>query len=245
MPDFGTLVLLARESVVDIDSWRKRRIGSMTTEAVKIQLQVRDVIGKKVKRLRQEGIIPVHLYGPEIESRALQCAQKEIVRALASSGGTTPITVSVDGESDEQLTFAREVQWHPVRGDILHVDFLAVAANQKVTSQVPLVLTGESLGARLAGGTAALQMREILVEALPLDIPSEIEVDINGMTETSSVVRAGDVKVPSNITIVTDSEEMVVRIEVTRPSQPMATDGGAAEEAATDSSDAGGSADGE
>ena len=79
MPDFGTLVLLARESVVDIDSWRKRRIGSMTTEAVKIQLQVRDVIGKKVKRLRQEGIIPVHLYGPEIESRALQCAQKEIV----------------------------------------------------------------------------------------------------------------------------------------------------------------------
>ena len=83
------------------------------------------------------------------------------------------------------------------------------------------------------------------MEALPLDIPSEIEVDINGMTETSSVVRAGDVKVPSNVTIVTDSEEMVVRIEVTRHSQPMATDGGAAEEAATDSSDAGGSADGE
>ena len=64
----------------------------MTTEVVKIQLEIRDVIGKKVKQLRKEGIIPVHLYGPNIESRALQCEQKEIVRALASSGGTTPIT---------------------------------------------------------------------------------------------------------------------------------------------------------
>ena len=153
----------------------------MTTEVVKIQLEIRDVIGKKVKQLRKEGIIPVHLYGPNIESRALQCEQKEIVRALASSGGTTPITVSVAGEGEEQLTFAREVQWHPVRDDILHVDFFAVAANQKVTAQVPLVLTGESAGARQAGGTVALQMREIMVEALPLDIPSEIEVDINGM----------------------------------------------------------------
>ena len=217
----------------------------MTTEVVKIQLEIRDVIGKKVKQLRKEGIIPVHLYGPNIESRALQCEQKEIVRALASSGGTTPITVSVAGEGEEQLTFAREVQWHPVRDDILHVDFFAVAANQKVTAQVPLVLTGESAGARQAGGTVALQMREIMVEALPLDIPSEIEVDINGMIEASSVLRAGDIQVPNNIAIVTDSEEMVVRIEVTRHSQPMATDGGAAEETATDSSDAGGSADGE
>ena len=184
----------------------------MTTEVVKIQLEIRDVIGKKVKQLRKEGIIPVHLYGPNIESRALQCEQKEIVRALASSGGTTPITVSVAGEGEEQLTFAREVQWHPVRDDILHVDFFAVAANQKVTAQVPLVLTGESAGARQAGGTVALQMREIMVEALPLDIPSEIEVDINGMIEASSVLRAGDIQVPNNIAIVTDSEEMVARI---------------------------------
>ena len=214
----------------------------MTTEAVKIQLQIRDVIGKKVKQLRKEGIIPVHLYGPNIESRSLQCEQKELVRALASSGGTTPITVSIAGEGEEQLTFAREVQWHPVRDDILHVDFFAVAANQKVTAQVPLVLTGESAGARLAGGTVALQMREIMVEALPLDIPSEIEVDINGMIEASSVLRAGDIQVPNNIAIVTESEEMVARIEVNRNSQPMAGDGGGAADAITNVD---GSADGE
>ena len=217
----------------------------MTTEAVKIQLQIRDVIGKKVKQLRKEGIIPVHLYGPNIESRALQCEQKELVRALASSGGTTPITVSIAGEGEEQLTFAREVQWHPVRDAILHVDFFAVAANQKVTALVPLVLTGESVGARQAGGTVALQMREIMVEALPLDIPSEIEVDINGMIEASSVLRAGDIQVPNNIAIVTESEEMVARIEVNRNSQPMAGDGGGAEEATTNVPDADGSADGE
>ena len=149
----------------------------MTTQTVKIELQVRDLLGKKVKQLRRLGIIPVHLYGPDTDSRSLQCEQREILRALASSGGTTPITVSIEGESGEQLTFAREVQWHPVRGDILHVDFLAVTVNQTVASQVPLILTGESAGARQAGGTVVLQMREITVEALPLEIPSEIEIN--------------------------------------------------------------------
>jgi large subunit ribosomal protein L25 len=128
--------------------------------------------------------------------------------------------VSIEGESGEQLTFAREVQWDPVREDILHVDFFVVTANQKVISQVPLVLTGESAGARQAGGTVALQMRELTVEALPLEIPSEIEVNIDRLVESTDVVRAGEISIPGNVAIVTDSEEVVARIEVNRTSQP-------------------------
>ena len=200
----------------------------MTTQAVKIELQVRDLLGKKVKQLRRLGIIPVHLYGPDTDSRSLQCEQREILRALASSGGTTPINVSIEGESGEQLTFAREVQWHPVRGDILHVDFFAVTANQTVASQVPLILTGESAGARQVGGTVVLQMREVTVEALPLEIPSEIEINIDRLVEPTDVFRAGDISVPGNVAIITDSEEVVARIEVSRTSQPITSDGGEA-----------------
>ena len=198
----------------------------MTTQAVKIELQIRDLLGKKVKQLRRLSIIPVHLYGPDTNSRSLQCEQREILRALAISGGTTPINVSIEGESGEHLTFAREVQWDPVRGDILHVDFLAVTANQTVTSQVPLILTGESTGARQAGGTVVLQMREITVEALPLEIPSEIEINIDRLVESTDVFRAGDISVPANVAVIMDSEEVVARIEVARTSQPMASDGG-------------------
>lgn len=188
----------------------------MTTEAVKLELEPRDVLGKKVKQLRRAGVIPVHLYGPEVESRSLQCTHREILRALARSGGTTAIVVTVKGESGEQLTFAREVQWHPVRGDILHVDFMAVRATQRMTAQVPINLVGESPGAREISGTVIQQLRELTVEALPLEIPPELEVNLEILTDPNGVIRAGEITLPANVAMLTDAEEVVVRIEAAR-----------------------------
>ena len=188
----------------------------MTTEAVKLELEPRDVLGKKVKQLRRSGVIPVHLYGPEVESRSLQCTHRDILRALARSGGTTAIVVTVKGESGEQLTFAREVQWHPVRGDILHVDFMAVRATQRMTAQVPINVIGESPGARETGGTAIQQLRELTVEALPLEIPPEVEVNLEILTDPNGVIRAGEITLPANVDMLTDVEEVVVRIEAAR-----------------------------
>ena len=212
----------------------------MTTEAVKLELEPREVLGKKVKQLRRTGVVPVHLYGPGVESRSLQCQQREVVRALARSGGTTPIIVTVKGASAEFLTFAREVQWHPVRGDILHVDFMAVRATQRMAAQVPITLVGESPGARDAGGTAMQQLRELSIEALPMEIPSEIELDLALLTDPEGALRAGDIILLGNITLLTDPEDVVVRIEVTRTEeavgapedggQPHAPEGGPAEE---------------
>ncbi|MCH8898045.1 MAG: 50S ribosomal protein L25 [Chloroflexi bacterium] len=202
----------------------------MTTEAVKLELEPRDVLGKKVKRLRSAGVVPVHLYGPEVESRSLQCTQREILRALARSGGTTAIVVTVKGESGEQLTFAREVQWHPVRGDILHVDFMAVRATQRMTAQVPINLVGESPGAREISGTVIQQLRELTVEALPLEIPPELEVNLEILTDPNGVIRAGEITLPANVAMLTDAEEVVVRIEAARVEEAEIREG--AEEAA-------------
>jgi large subunit ribosomal protein L25 len=201
----------------------------MTTEAVKLELEPRETLGKKVKQLRRAGIIPVHLYGPEVESQALQCEQREVLRALAHSGGATPIVVTVKGQAGERLTFAREVQWHPVRGDILHVDFMAVRATQQVAAQVPINLVGESSGARQAGGTVIQQLRELSIEALPLDIPSEIELDLESLTDPEGVLRAGQIALPTNITMLTDAEEVVVRIEAARAEGPVPAPEDAAE----------------
>ncbi len=186
----------------------------MTMETVRLELQPRQVLGKKVKQLRRTGTIPVHIYGPGTDSRPLQCEQRDLLLALSSAGGNTPIIVTVQGEGGEQLTFAREVQWHPLRGDLLHVDFLTVQATQRVTAQVPISLVGESPGAREAGGTAMQQMRELSVEALPLDIPHEIEVDLSQLTDPDGVIRAADLPLAANITLLADPEEVVVRIEV-------------------------------
>ena len=188
----------------------------MTTSSVRLELQPRELLGKKVGRLRRAGIIPVHLYGPNIESRALQCAGRQLIPALAAAGASSPITVSIEGESGSHLAFAREIQWDPTRDTVLHVDLLAADVSRPVTAQVSLALTGEAPGATRSGGNVTQQLLAIEVSALPLDMPAQVEVDLAVMTDAGSVIRAGEVSLPANVTLLTDAEELVARIDIPR-----------------------------
>ena len=188
----------------------------MTTESIRLELEPRTVLGKKVKQLRREGTIPVHLYGPGIEPRSLQCENRQLLRVLSLAGSTNPINLSVSGESGESLAFAREIQWSPIRSQILHVDFLAVSATEKVTAQVPINLIGESPAARETGGSVAQALYNLDVEALPLEIPNEVVIDLSILVDSNSVVRAGELELDSNVTMLTDPEAMVVRVDAGR-----------------------------
>ena len=188
----------------------------MTTEAIKLELEPRELLGKKVKQLRREGIIPVHLYGPDSESRPLQCQGHKLIQVLSLAGGNTAIEVSIQGESGTHLAFAREIQWEPMLDTVLHVDFLLADINRPVTAQVPIILTGESAGARSVGGSIVHQLRQLDVQALPLEMPGQIELDLAVLTESDSVIRVSDIILPSNVTILTDLEELVVRVELPR-----------------------------
>ncbi|MAQ54186.1 MAG: 50S ribosomal protein L25 [Chloroflexi bacterium] len=188
----------------------------MTTNAVEIELNPRELMGKKVGRLRRAGIVPVHLYGPGMEPRALQCNTSQLIRVLATAGGATPIHITIQGEPGNHLAFAREIQWDPKRDDLLHVDLLAADVSRPVTAQVPIVLIGESAGARTVSGTVMHQLRAVDIQALPLEMPSEIELDISVMEEPDSVIRVSDLLIPENATLLSDVEELVVRIELPR-----------------------------
>ena len=188
----------------------------MTTEAVSLELDSREIMGKRVKRLRREGIIPVHLYGQGVESRALQCNAPMLIQVLSRAGGNTPITITIRGEKGSQLAFAREIQWDPRRDDLTHVDFMVAEATRLVSAQVPIILIGESSGARSSGGTIMQQLRNVDVEALPLEMPAQVEVDLAVLTEAAGVIRAGDLAFAANVNLLTDPDEVVVRIEAAR-----------------------------
>lgn len=185
-------------------------------DRISLNLEPRSSLGKKNKALRRSGLTPVHLYGPGIEPKNLQIASPDLIKALALAGGTTPISITVDGEAGEHLVFAREVQWDPVRGDLLHVDFLRTEATELVSADAPVVLEGESPGARAAFGSVVQMLRYVTVEALPLDMPREFLVDVAILDQTDSVLRAGDLPLPRGVTLVTDPEEMVARVEAGR-----------------------------
>jgi large subunit ribosomal protein L25 len=110
----------------------------------------------------------------------------------------------------------RDVQREPVNRTPLHVDLLRVDLEQLITVEVRLVLKGDSPGARLAGGSVVQRMYSLEVEARPLDLPHQLEVDLAGLAEANSVLRAGDVPLPSNVALVTNPEAIVAAIEVAR-----------------------------
>jgi large subunit ribosomal protein L25 len=183
-------------------------------DRITLTLEPRTTTGKKVKRLRQAGTIPVHLYGAGISSRTLQCQRPTLVRVLALAGGNTPVTVTIEGDDDEHLAFVREVQWDPIRGDLVHVDFLRTEATQRVSAEVPITFAGDSPGARLASGIVVQQLRSAVVEALPLDMPAELVVDLSTLTEPDGILRAGDIVMPEDTTLISDADGVVARIEV-------------------------------
>ncbi|MBN41675.1 MAG: 50S ribosomal protein L25 [Chloroflexi bacterium] len=188
----------------------------MATETVTLEAKERVVLGKKVKLLRNEGLTPIHLYGAQLQSLALQCEERALVKALASAGSNTPVMLNVEGQNDPVLTFAREIQWDPVKETILHVDFMVVDSSQKITARVPASIIGEAPGARAVSGQVSLSVRELIVEALPLEMPAEIEIDATRLIEADSVIRREDITVPEGVELIGEPDVIIARIIIPR-----------------------------
>ncbi len=170
---------------------------------ITLSLETRTIIGKQVKKLRKAGTVPVHLYGPSISPRFLQCATSDLLKVLVQAGSNTPVFVTLPDSGEEHLAFVREVQWEPLRGTLLHVDLLQTDVSQRVSAEVPILLEGESQAAREVGGTVGQVLRTLSVEALPLDMPGDLRVDVSVLTDDNNVLRAGDISLPGNVTLLT------------------------------------------
>ena len=175
-----------------------------------IQAEPRVALRKKTRALRRSGITPIHVYGRGQDSLALQADTYDLVKALGAAGRTSPLTVKVGG--DEHFVMVNEVQRHPVTERLLHVDLLRISRTERIHAAVPLRFEGESLAAREEGALLSEDLHEIEVEAMPMDIPHEITVDVSVLTAPDSAVRAGDVSLPAGVDLVTDPEALVVRV---------------------------------
>ena len=138
------------------------------------------------------------------------------IRDSASAGSNTPVMLNVEGQNDPVLTFAREIQWDPVKETILHVDFMVVDSSQKITARVPASIIGEAPGARAVSGQVSLSVRELIVEALPLEMPAEIEIDATRLIEADSVIRREDITVPEGVELIGEPDVIIARIIIPR-----------------------------
>jgi large subunit ribosomal protein L25 len=181
-------------------------------DTLTLTLSPREVTGKKVKQLRREGMVPVHLYGRGVESIALQVESGALLRVLSLSGRNVPITVDIDGRDGESTCFVREAQRHPVTEELLHVDFLRVDVTRVVRAEVPVVLDGLPPAVENLGGILLQPFNTLEVEALPMDIPAAFHIDVTGLEDFAMSIRIGDIAVADNVTITRDPAEMIARV---------------------------------
>ena len=177
-----------------------------------VKLDPRTVIGKKVRQLRRQGVIPVHLYGADIQPSSLQVDERTLNRLLPQVGTNIPVSVELQDQDMENICFVREVQRHPVTEEVIHVDFLRVDVTKTVSAEVPLTLTGTSPAVTQMAGTLLQNVQSLSIEALPMDMPAEISVDISVLVDFDITLLVGDVEVPGNVTVLNDPEDAIVRV---------------------------------
>jgi large subunit ribosomal protein L25 len=166
---------------------------------------------RPVGRLRRDGLVPGVVYGLGADTVSVTVGARELQHILGgASGANTVITLRIDGDGGEQLALARQIQRHPVKGTLVHVDFVRIRADQTVTAEVPLHLEGEAEGVK-NGGLLEQVLFAISVEALPADLPPAITLDVSAL-DVGDQVHVRDLQVPAAVTVTIDGDELVAQV---------------------------------
>ena len=182
---------------------------------VSFNATARDQVGKGAARtLRSKGLIPAVIYGHGRDPQSLSLNARDLDKLLGHiQAESTVIEVSVGGTTSK--TLIREIQRHPIKRQILHVDFQALVAGEKVTVSIPIVLEGIPEGVRLGGGVLDQTLRELEIEVDPSSIPDHIEFDVTNMVIGDSV-HVSDLKMPEGVEVLDDPETSVAVLAAPR-----------------------------
>ncbi|NUO63377.1 MAG: 50S ribosomal protein L25 [Gemmatimonadaceae bacterium] len=177
----------------------------------------RSTSGKGAARaLRREGRVPAIVYGHAREPQSLSIPTRDLERLLdVIAAGSTVVELSIDGKPSR--TLIREIQRHPFKKQILHVDFQELVAGEKITVSIPLVLVGIPEGVRLGGGILEQMMREIEVEVDPASIPNHIDVDVSHLVVGHSV-HVSELQIPAGVTVLAEPDAPIALVQLSRAS---------------------------
>lgn len=189
----------------------------------------RSVLGKQVKRLRREGLLPANVYGRQIPSLALELDAREFLRTVRTAGVRAMFELRVEGEPEPRYVLIRGLQRKGGTGDPIHVDFYQVDLSRPTQTTVPLRVVGEAPAVRDLAGTLVVAIESVAVKCRPLELPEAIEVDVSRLTSFDATITVGDLVLPPGVELVTDPS--VVVATVSPPRLRLREEGGAGGEA--------------
>ncbi len=200
-----------------------------------LSVKIRQTFGKKVKNLRENGLIPAILYGPEIkESLPLEIDYKTFEKIYKEAGESSLISLEVRVEEDKSssspFAVAREdeklvnrqpkkflvlingIKHDPLTGKLIHIDFYQPRLGEEIEAKVPIILEGEAPAIKELEGTLVKNISEVEVKALPQKLPKEIKVDVSSLKTFEDHILIKDLKIPEGVKILKDPEEIIASV---------------------------------
>ncbi len=162
------------------------------------------------RRLRVQGVVPAVIYNDKAESSPIQVNGHDFTMLLRGHSNTS-LLMTMDLDGAEKKVLVREVQRHPVSGNLVHVDFFEVSMTKKMRVELPLVLVGEPQGVTIGGGVLQHLLRSVTVECLPADLVEEITLDVTAM-QIGQSLSAGDIVMNPNVTLITAKDVAVATV---------------------------------
>jgi large subunit ribosomal protein L25 len=188
-------------------------------QQVKLKAEKRTVVGRNaIKKIKAQGLVPGVIYGSQGEPIALQVEARALINVLAhalSEHVLVELEIADGSQSTNRLALIQEVQHHPLRPELLHVDFHAVSATEKITSEVPIEAIGDALGVRTFGGLLEHSLRTLEVECFPQDLPEIVRIDVTNLNIGESL-HVRDIPLPSGVESLTPADLTVVSVVASR-----------------------------
>ena len=176
----------------------------------------RQILGKKVKLLRRQGITPTHLFGHNVESVTLQCDTARLKHVLAQTGQTRLISLKIDEAKKPKNVVVREVQREPATRELLHVDFYQVNMTEKIRMEIPIVSLGEAPALKSKEHFLLQELSSLSVECLPDKIPNQVNIDLTSLTRVGQAIHVKDIILNTEGTILNNPEQLVAKISARR-----------------------------
>jgi large subunit ribosomal protein L25 len=190
-------------------------------EKLLLQAQSRDVVGKKVKGYRKDGMVPAVVYGHQVEPKNLWVSFLDFSRMYAKAGENTIVELQVDGGKGVNVLI-HDTQLDPLSGNFSHVDFFQVRMDEEIEAAIPLEFVGESEAVKTLGGMLLKNIDEVEVSCLPADLPHSIAVDISVLKTFDDHIKVVDLQVPAKVKVVSEPETIVASVEAPRTEAELA-----------------------
>ena len=176
----------------------------------------RTVLGKKVRRLRREGVLPANVYGRGVDSTAIQLDGRDFRRAIRQAGIRSMFELAIEGEPESRHVLVRGLDREGGTGDPIHVDFYQVDLNNPIQTTIAIRLIGVAPAVTDLGGTLLQNLETVAIRCLPLDIPEAIELDVSALESFELSLNVGDLNVPVGVEVLVASDIGVATVDAPR-----------------------------